>query len=178
MIFLRRKAVDASAKSVFVASLLQACFEVLDRAADIETLLRNNSFPLLDSDDPEGRQVVEGKEKFFREERRLRSLRRELVGAELRLDASLHKIAAVFGSERECLEPLDGYFLLKLDSAISDHRDVSDPQSSEATRDLTSNYLIKEERFPFGDLFGEREVGVFFGRMRNALGDLIRELAP
>jgi hypothetical protein len=175
--FLGRKAVDTSTKSVLVASLLQACFEVMDRAAEIETLLRNNCFPLLNSDDLEGGQATEGREMFLREETRLRSLRRELLGAELRVDASLRKIAAICGSEREHLEPLDGYFLTKLDRAISNHRDAIDPHSSEATRDLTSNYLIKEEQFPFGDLFDEREVRVFFGKMRNAMGHLIRELA-
>ncbi len=175
--FLGRKAVDTSTKGVMVGSLLQACFEVLDRAADLETLLRNNGFPLLISDDPEGGQAAEDKERYLREERRLRSLRRDLLGAELRIDASLRKIAAICGSEREHLEPLDGYFLTNLDRAISNHRDATNPHSSEATRDLTSNYLIKEEQFPFGDLFDEGEVPLFFGKMRNALGDLISDLA-
>jgi hypothetical protein len=175
--FSQRKTVDAPTKSMFVASLLQACFEVLDRAADIETLLRNNSYPLLNSDDPNGGEAVEGKEKFLREERRLRSFRCTLLHAELRIDASLWKIVAICDTEREHLEPLDGYFLTKLDQAISQHRDVTDPNSSDATRDLTSNYLIKEENFPFGDVFDEREVRIFFGRIRSALGLLIRELA-
>lgn len=175
--FSPRKSVDAQTRQVFVSNLLQACLEAMDRAAEIETVLRNNCFPLLNSDDPDSGQVAEGREKFLREEKRLRSLRRELLGAELRSDASLQKIAALWGSQRENLEPLDGYFLTKLDRAISDHRDAIDPASSDATRDLTSNYLIKEEKFPFGDLFNDREVRIFFGKLRNALGDLIQELA-
>ena len=174
--FSRRKAVDAQTKAAFVASLLQACSEVMDRAAHIEALLRSNTYPLLNSDDPDGSTVVEGKEKFLREEKRLRSFWRELLHAELEVDASLHKIAMLCG-EREDLQPLDGYFLTKLEKAISDHRDTSDHDGSEAIRDLSSNYLVKEERFPFGDLFDEREVQIFFGRLRNTLGDLVRELA-
>jgi hypothetical protein len=174
--FSPRKSVDLQTRQVFVANLIQACLEAMDRAAQIETLLRNNCFPLLNSDDPHGDQVAEGREEFLREERRLRSLRRELLGAELWVDASLQKIAAILGSQKENLEPLDGYFLTKLDRAISDHKDAIDPHSSDATRDLTANHLIKDEKFPFGDVFDDREVQIFFGRMRNALGGLIQEL--
>ena len=172
-----RKGVDTSANGVRVRSLIQACFEVLDRAAELEVLLRSNIYPLLNGDELAGGQVPNGEEEFFREERRLRSFRRQLLHAELRIDASLHKVAVICGAEREQLEPLDGYFLTKLDRAISDHSDVRGSGSSEAMRDLGSNYLIEEKRFPFGDLFDDREVRVFFGKMRNALGDLIRELA-
>lgn len=175
--FSPRKSIDVEYRQLFVSSLLQVCLEATDRAAEIETLLRKNCFPLLNSDDPDGGQAAEGREKFLREERRLRTLRRELLGAELRVDASLRKIAAIWGSQRENLEPLDGYFLTKLDRAISYHKDAIDPDSSVATRDLTSSYLIEEEEFPFGDLFDDREVRIFFGKMHNALGDLIRELA-
>jgi len=174
--FSPRKSIDVENRQVFVSSLLQACLEAMDRAAEIETLLRNNCFPLLNSDDPDGGQAAEGREKFLREERRLRTLRRELLRAELWVDASLQKIAAIWGAQKENLAPLDGYFLTKLDRAISDHKDAIDPDSSDATRDLTSNYLIKEVKFPFGDLFDDREVRIFFGQMRNALADLIREL--
>ncbi|MDM7932534.1 hypothetical protein [Tabrizicola sp.] len=172
-----RKGVDTSPNGVRVGSLIQACFEVLDRASELEALLRSNIYPLLNSEDLEAGQAPNGEEKFLREERRLRSFRRQLLYAELRVDASLHKVALVFGTQREQLEPLDGYFLTKLDRAISDHKDVSDLDSSDATRDLASNYLIKENRFPFGDLFDDRELRIFFGKIRNALGDLMRGLA-
>jgi hypothetical protein len=174
--FSTRKTADLQTKQVLVSNLLEACSEAMDRAAAIETLLRNNCFPLLNSDDPDGGQDAEGRQRFLREERRLRSLRKELLGAELWLDASLLKIAAICGSQRDSLEPLGGYFLTKLDRAISDHKDAIDPHSSDAIRDLTSNHLIKDEKFPFGDLFDDREVQVFFRRMRNALSGLIQEL--
>jgi hypothetical protein len=174
-----RKVANAPTQGDFFASLLQVVFEVLDRTAHIEGLLRNNTFPLLNSEDRDGDLAAKGGGSYFlREKGKLTSFRRELLLAELQIDASLNKIALLCGGERAHLEPLDGHFLGKLDRAISDYIDVNDPNSPESTQYFASNYLIKEEKFPYGHVFDEGEVQVFFEKMRDALGDLIREFTP
>lgn len=174
-----QKLADGQIKGDLFAILVQVVFEAIDRTAHIEALVRNNAFPNFNSENPNGALAHEEEgSHFLTVRRRLESLRRDLLVAELQVDASLQKIAILCGGERDRLEPLDGYFLGKLDSAISDYTDVFDPNSSQATQYFASNYLLKEGKFPYGHIFNEEEVQCFFEKMRISLSDLIREYTP
>jgi len=63
----------------------------------------------------------------------------------------------------------DGFFVRKIDQAISDHSDVNNPNSSEGVQVLSSNYLIMEEKFPYGELFSEKDVKIFFQDLRESI---------
>ena len=169
-----RKRVDEANKNVVVEGTLHACFEALDRTADLEALIRSNLYPVVVSDDPDAVEALDKGNIFLQAATQLRAFRRDLVHSESRLDASLHKVAAVCDADREQLAPIDGWFVRQRDTAISNHSDVFDPNSSEAVRDLSSNYLMKEKQFPYGDVFDEQEVQLFFSKLRNALTALIR----
>lgn len=164
------------AKSMRDECVFRACSEVLDRAATLETLVRSSIKPLLvDNVDQPSDNGGSRHERYLCDLARLTALRREFLFAELTLDASLIKLASLVGLAPE-IGCLDGNFLRKLDTGISSYSDTFSRDSSPAVQHLSANFLIKEGSFPFGDLFEEKEVTRFFGKLRGEIEVIIKGL--
>ena len=150
--------------------VFEACSEVLDRGAELEALVRGSENWFFLSDEEAGNQKSPNRsEVFLKERKRLLKYQAEVRSLELSLDAAIWKLT-IFGR----LEPMnffgaDGFFVRKIDQAISDHSDVNNPNSSEGVQVLSSNYLIMEEKFPYGELFSEKDVKIFFQDLRESI---------
>lgn len=154
--------------------ILPICGEIFDRAAVLEALVRSARNPLLLDDAP--LLALPKEDRYLRERAKLKSLRHDLLLAELRLDASLTQLGAIFASDPKALSCFDDYFVRVLDKGISDHSDSHNPDSSEATQMFSKNYLIDEGKFPFGDLFNEEDVKRMFGKLRGEVWAIINGL--
>ena len=124
-----------------------------------------------------GKQESQNKgELFLGERKRLLKYKAEVRRLELSLDAAIWKLT-IFGR----IEPINfgsanGFFVHRIDQAISDHSDVNNPDSSEDVQVLSSNYLIKEEKFPYGELFSEKGVKIFFQDLRESIRILVESV--
>ena len=168
-----------SYKSLRNEFLFQMCSEVLDRAADLEALVRNSTYPLWsEGRDDKSEVKLSKQDRFLRDWTKLRNLRKELLLLELRLDASLCRLTAILGTEKPALSCLSGHFVRSLDKEFTNHDDAWNPDSSEATRAFSGSYLSKDGLFPFGNLFDEEATERLFGKMRGEIEVILGGLFP
>ncbi len=172
MSILRTNKLKASPQSELFMSV---CEEVLDRSAELEWLLRSsNELRLVWEKDIVEDKDISKEERYQIEWSRLREYRSQVLRLELLLDASVWKIIVHLGDGAPEFFGPDGYFVRKIDRAISDHSDVFNPGSGEATQLFSSNYLEEEERFPFGAMFGEKEIRDFFRDVRSSIAATLK----
>jgi hypothetical protein len=158
--------------------LFEVCSEILDRAAALEAIILNSG-DLLAISEKEALHSIDwtSNQSYLRGWARLRVLRSNIQSASLRLDASVWKINCLLDENWPRLEGAEKQFVAAVDRGITDHSETSNPDSSDAIRDLSTNYLLEEKRFPFSDLFDAKEVEHFFRHVRFGVHDIVKRLA-
>ena len=173
-IFVRKNETALALRYQLISSV---CCEILDRSARLKIILLNSADLLfLTEAEVVSDLQFDKKQNYIRDWSRLRELRSEVLASELRLDASVWKLTIFLGDQAPEFFGAEGFFVSKVDRAISDHSDAHNPDTSEAVQVLSVNYLSEEERFPFGSLFDEKEIEKFFNAVRWAVESIARKL--